>query len=92
MVRTRHLAKSIIDAGWSQRLSILVFQAAYAGKRVVAAPADYASPRCSGCGVVVQKGLSVRRRPCPECRASLRWDHNAARIKEGLGQSLRGPG
>jgi putative transposase len=62
MVRNHHLAKSIQDAGWSAFLSILSYKAACAGRSVVAVPLAYTSQRCSepGCGVVVQKSLSVR--------------------------------
>ena len=60
MVRNHHLAKSIHDAGWSQFLSILAFKAAYAGQRAVAVPPAYTSQICSGCGILVAKGLSVR--------------------------------
>jgi putative transposase len=90
MVRNHHLAKSIQDAGWSAFLTILTFKAAYAGKWVVAVPPAYTSQRCSGCGVVVSKGLSVRWHSCPDCGTSLHRDHNAARNIERLGQSLRG--
>jgi putative transposase len=90
MVRNHHLAKSIQDAGWSQFLTILTFKAAYAGKWVVAVPPAYTSQRCSGCGVVVSKGLSVRWHSCPDCGTSLHRDHNAARNIEWLGQSRRG--
>jgi putative transposase len=79
MVRNHHLAKSIADAGWAQFLAILSFKAAYAGKTVVAVPAAYTSQACSGCGVLVQKGLSVRWHMCPDCGTSLHRDHNAAR-------------
>jgi putative transposase len=90
MVRNHHLAKSISDAGWSALLSILSYKAACAGRSVVAVPPAYTSQRCSGCGVVAQKGLSVRWHSCPGCGTSLHRDHNAARNIEGLGQSLRG--
>ena len=90
MVRNHHLAKSIQDAGWSAFLTILTFKAAYAGKWVVAVPPAYTSQRCSGCGVVVSKGLSVRWQSCPDCGTSLHRDHNAAKNIERLGQSLRG--
>jgi putative transposase len=90
MVRNHHLAKSIQDAGWSAFLTILAFKAAYAGKRVVAVPPAYTSQTCSGCGVMVSKGLSVRWHSCPECGTSLHRDHNAAKNIERLGQSLRG--
>ena len=79
MVRNHHLAKSISDAGWSAFLSILSCKAAEAGKTVVAVPPAYTSQACSGCGVVVHKGLSVRWHECPDCGTSLHRDHNAAR-------------
>jgi putative transposase len=90
MLRNHHLAKSIADAGWSAFLGILAFKAACAGKRAVAVPPAYTSQTCSGCGVIVQKGLSVRWHQCPECGTSLHRDHNAARNIERAGQALRG--
>jgi putative transposase len=90
MLKNRYLAKSIQDAGWSRFLSILAAKAAYAGRRVVAVPPAYTSQRCSGCGGLVQKGLSVRWHSCPDCGTSLHRDHNAAKNIERLGRSLRG--
>jgi putative transposase len=90
MIRNHHLAKSIGDAGWAAFLSILAAKAAYAGRRVVAVPPAYTSQTCSGCGVIVQKGLSVRWHSCPDCGISLHRDHNAARNIERLGQSRQG--
>jgi putative transposase len=90
MVRNHHLAKSISDAGWWAFLSILAFKAACAGKRAAAVPPAYTSQMCSGCGVLVSKGLSVRWHSCAECGASLHRDHNAAKNIERLGQSLQG--
>jgi putative transposase len=90
MVKNHHLAKSISAAGWRMFLTILAFKAACAGKQVVAVPPAYTSQTCSGCGVVVQKGLSVRWHSCPDCGTSLHRDHNAAKNIERLGQSLRG--
>jgi putative transposase len=90
MLKNHHLAKSIQDAGWSSFLRILAFKAACAGKRVVAVPPAYTSQRCSGCGVVVCKDLSVRWHSCPDCGTSLHRDHNAARNVESAGQALRG--
>jgi putative transposase len=90
MVKNHHLAKSISDAGWGAFLIILTHKAACAGRRIVAVNPAYTSQRCSGCGVVVQKGLSVRWHSCPECGTSLHRDHNAAKNIERLGQSLRG--
>jgi putative transposase len=90
MVRNHHLAKSISDAGWSQFLTILSFKAACASRRVIAVDPAYTSQTCSGCGVTLTKGLSVRWHSCPECGTSLHRDHNAARNIERAGQALRG--
>ena len=78
LLKNHHLAKSISDAGWSAFLSILTFTAASAGKRVQAVNPAFTSQACSGCGVIVRKGLSVRWHSCPDCGASLHRDHNAA--------------
>jgi putative transposase len=78
MVQNHSLAKSIADAGWSAFLAILTFKAASAGKRVQAVNPAFTSQACSGCGVIVAKGLSVRWHSCPECGTSLHRDHNAA--------------
>lgn len=90
MVKNHHLAKSISDAGWSQFLNILSHKAAWAGRRVVAVPPAYTSQTCSGCGVIVAKGLSVRWHSCPDCGTSLHRDHNAAKNIERVGLALRG--
>jgi putative transposase len=82
-------AKSSSDAGWSQFLNILTSKAASAGKRVVAVPPAYTSQRWSGCGILVQKGLSVRWHACPDCGVSLHRDHNAARNMLRLAQQQR---
>jgi putative transposase len=87
MVRNHSLAKSISDAGWGQFCAILAFKAAYAGKRAIAVSPAYTSQACSGCGEVVQKGLSIRWHACPACGTSLHRDHNAALNILRLGQS-----
>jgi putative transposase len=91
LVKNHHLAKRISDAGWNAFLAILSFKAANAGRAVVVAvdPA-YTSRLCSGCGVLVQKGLSVRWHACPVCGTSPHRDHNAAMNILGRGQRLRG--
>jgi putative transposase len=92
MLKNHHLAKSIADAGWSQFLGILSFKAACAGRSVVAVNPAYTSQACSGCGVLVAKGLSVRWHLCPDCGTSLHRDHNAARNILALGRQQRGEG
>ena len=90
MVRNHHLAKSLADAGWSAFLGILSFKAAEAGKTVVAVPPASTSHACSGCGVLVQKALSVRWHACPDCGTSLQRDHNAALNIVRVGQRAGG--
>jgi putative transposase len=90
MVKNHRLAKSIQDAGWRSFLTILSFKAACAGRSVIAVNPAFTSQRCSGCGVLVAKGLSVRWHSCPDCGTSLHRDHNAAKNIERLGQSRRG--
>jgi putative transposase len=92
MLKNSHLAKSIQDAGWSQFLSILSYKAACAGRSVVAVPPAYTSQACSGCGLVVAKGLSIRWHCCPDCGTSLHRDHNAARNILALGRQRSGVG
>jgi putative transposase len=96
MLKNHHLAKSIADAGWSAFLRILSCTAVEAGKTVVAVSPAFTSQACSGCGVLVHKGLSVRWHLCPECGTSLHRDHNAAlnilrlgRQNSGAGQALQ---
>jgi putative transposase len=90
MVKNHHLAKSISDAGWGAFLIILAYKAACAGRWVIAVNPAYTSQRCSGCGLLVSKGLSVRWHSCPDCGTSLQRDHNAAKNRERPGQALRG--
>ena len=90
MVRNRHLAKTISDAGWAQFRTILEAKAACAGKRVVAIPPAYTSQDCSGCGARVPKSLSVRTHICTTCGLVLDRDENAAKNIQRAGQALRG--
>jgi putative transposase len=90
MLKNYHLAKSIQDAGWASFLSILTYKAACAGRSVIVVNPAFTSQRCSGCGIMIAKGLSVRWHACPACGTSLHRDHNAAKNIERLGQSLRG--
>ena len=84
------LNRLILDAAWSQFLTILAFKAAWAGKRVEAVPPAYTSQDCSGCGKRVPKTLRDRTHSCPECGLVLDRDENAARNIQRAGQALRG--
>lgn len=90
MVRNHHLAKSISDAGWAQFRTILAANAVYAGRRVIAIPAQYTSQDCSGSRERVPKSLSARTHICPPCGLVLDRDENTARNILWAGQTLRG--
>jgi putative transposase len=90
LVRNHHLAKSISDAGWAAFRTLLTSKAAYAGKWVIAVPAQYTSQDCSGCGERVPKSLSVRTHVCPSCGLVLDRDENAALNILRAGQARRG--
>jgi putative transposase len=90
MVKNHHLAKSISDAGWAAFLTILSYKAVCAGRRAIAVSPAFTSQTCSGCGVIVSKGLSVRWHRCPTCGTSLHRDQNAAMNIERAGQALQG--
>jgi len=85
MVKNRHLAKSISDAGWRACVAWLGYLAHVYGKVVVAVPPAYTSQDCSGCGARVTKALSDRTHACPRCGLVLDRDHNAARNILALG-------
>jgi transposase len=71
------LNKSINDAGWYQFLLFLNYKAIEQGKLVIAVPAHYTSQKCSSCGQIVKKSLSVRTHKC-SCGFVANRDHNAA--------------
>ncbi len=77
LARTR-LAKSVLDAGWSNFLSILTNKAVNAGLLVVPVSAHNTSQDCSSCGKKVPKKLHERWHDCSHCGCGLDRDHNAA--------------
>lgn len=90
MVKTHCLARAITDASWSMLRQLLESKAASAGKEVIAVPPQFTSQRCSSCGEMVVKSLSVRTHLCPHCGYQECRDVNAAKNILRLGQSLRG--
>lgn len=78
LVRNRHLAKSISDAGWSTFRRWLEYFGVKYGKVTVAVPPHYTSQNCSNCGETVKKALSVRTHQCPHCSYEADRDVNAA--------------
>jgi putative transposase len=86
------LNKSILDAGWSQFITMCEYKAACAGfVQVVKVDPKHTSQVCSQCGAVVKKELSERWHSC-ECGCELDRDHNAAiNIKHRwVGSTLQG--
>ena len=71
------LNKSIADAGWGRFLDILKYKSCFFGKDLVAVPPHYTSQKCSSCGEIVKKSLSVRTHRC-SCGFVANRDHNAA--------------
>ena len=78
MAQNHHLAKSIMDASWSAFLTILSDKAVRAGHQVVRVNPRFTSQKCSKCGEIVQKSLSVRTHLCPFCGYVADRDVNAA--------------
>jgi putative transposase len=85
MLRNHHLAKSIGDAAWSQLIQYTQYKAVNAGRVCELVDPRGTSQRCSGCGTVVQKDLSVRVHECPSCGLVMDRDLNASINIERLG-------
>jgi putative transposase len=89
MVKNKHLAKSISDAGWYQLMEMTKFKAEWAGKVVSLVNAHNTTQLCSRCGEKVKKSLAVRVHNCPVCGLILERDHNAAiNILNEVGQGM----
>ena len=78
LVRNRHLAKSISDAGWSTFRQWLEYFAFKYGKVTIAVSPHNTSQKCSSCGHIVKKSLSTRTHVCPHCGFVEDRDVNAA--------------
>src|ERR671933_110736 len=78
LVRNRHLAKSISDAGWSIFRQWLEYFGFKYGKVTIAVPPYNTSQNCSSCGKKVKKSLSTRTHVCPHCGFIADRDINAA--------------
>ncbi len=78
MVKNRHLAKSITDAGWSVFRQWLEYFGDKYGKLTIAVSPHNTSQNCYNCGQKVQKSLSTRTHVCPHCGYTDCRDRNAA--------------
>lgn len=79
MVQNGFLARSISDASWAMLRQLIEVKAEKAGRKVIAVPPHYTSQKCSRCGEMAQKALSVRTHCCPHCGHTECRDTNAAR-------------
>ncbi|NJL42468.1 MAG: transposase [Pseudanabaena sp. SU_2_4] len=77
LARTR-MSKSILDAGWSEFLSILVCKAESAGKLAIAVNPNGTTQNCSNCGTHIPKTIADRWHSCHVCSLELDRDVNAA--------------
>lgn len=90
MVRNRHLAKSIADAGWSEFTRQLEYKGRWYGSRVVRIGRFYPSTKaCSVCGFVNQAlALKDRTWTCSSCGTIHDRDVNAAKVVKKVGQGM----
>jgi len=81
MVRNRHLARAISDAGWGQLSRLIEEKALRHGRQVVKVGRWYPSSQlCSDCGYCSgPKPLDIRSWACATCGAQHDRDVNAAR-------------
>lgn len=73
------LAKSVLNAAWSQLLSLTAYKAANAGGVVVLVDPRGTSQTCPECGTIAAKTLAQREHRC-ECGCGLDRDVAAARV------------
>jgi putative transposase len=85
MVKNKHLAKSISDAGWASLTAKMEYKAESAGKYFVRVDPKNTSQQCSNCKQLVRKTLSNRVHKCDHCGLKLDRDVNAAKNILALG-------
>ncbi|MFZ1768836.1 MAG: transposase [Caldilinea sp.] len=78
MTRNGSLSLSAHDASLGMFRQMLDYKVERTGSQVVGVNPRNTSQACSGCGVIVAKGLSVRVHHCPDCGIILDRDINAA--------------
>ncbi|MDQ1261811.1 MAG: putative transposase, partial [Euryarchaeota archaeon] len=73
------MRRSIHDASWSKFIFMLSYKAQSAGRKLIKVDPRNTTQRCSACGSIVKKDLSVRVHECPYCGFSCNRDYNASR-------------
>ncbi|SFR04826.1 putative transposase [Lentzea waywayandensis] len=90
MVRNRHLARAISDAGWGELRRQLEYKCDRAGRTLVVIDRWFPSSKtCSVCGhVLAELALSARHWTCPGCRTRHDRDLNAAKNILAAGRAV----
>jgi len=78
MVKDPLYAKGIMDAAWNKLVTYTSYKAENAGRKVILVNPYNTSQRCSRCGTLVEKDISVRVHNCPSCGLSIDRDLNAS--------------
>lgn len=89
MTRNGNLSLSAHDAALGMFRQMLSYKVENTGSQLIAVNARNTSQACSGCGVIVAKGLNVRTHHCSDCGVELDRDVNAALNILALGLSVR---
>ena len=71
--------RCIHDASWSKFVFMLSYKAQSAGRKLIKVDPRNTTQRCSACGSIAEKDLSVRVHECPYCGFSCDRDYNASR-------------
>ncbi len=83
MVKNRHLAKAILDAGWGTLIRFVTYKSMMLrGNDVIRVNPAYTTQDCSRCGYRVPKTLADRMHRCPHCGLEMDRDQNAANVIE----------
>lgn len=90
MVHNHCLAKSIMDAAWTDFLNTLSYKAEWAGRQFVRVNPAYTSQICSRCSHIQKLLLSKRVYLCPCCGLEIDRDLNASLNILALGQQSLG--
>jgi putative transposase len=78
MLRNGNLSRAAHDVALGLFGELLDYKAIKAGVQIAKVNPYNTSQDCSGCGVIVQKALTIRVHQCPHCDLTLDRDVNAA--------------